>query len=63
MKQNCGRSLRQKITKILYTDGHNDTDIHRQADFSIPTKTFVLLGYNGVFDRVENNEGKGENAG
>ena len=35
LKQN-GRSLRQKITTILYTDIHKD----RQADSSIPLKTF-----------------------
>ena len=37
---NC-RSSGHKITSILYADGHTD----RQADSCVPSKTFVLQGY------------------
>ena len=37
-------------TSILYTDrlthGQTDTWMDRQADFSLPLKTFILPGYN-----------------
>ena len=46
LKQNC-RSSQLKITSFLYTDRHGrmDTRMERQADSSIPPKTFVLQRY------------------
>ena len=44
LKENCRRSLLNKITSILYTDGHTDRDKDRQADSSLPRKHSFYIG-------------------
>ena len=46
-------------TSILYTGGYKDGRTDRQANSSIPPKTFVLPQYNNVW----NISGRGEYAG